>query len=132
MTQPGKYIFAQLITSFALSFLNLGGGIHGSRNLACEMLIAIDEPLYRNVYNESITKTSAMAEEYIKRINQIYQRYLYLAQVNDHSLRHIYTRTHIYIFILYFFLVKSGQRFSCQWKWSKWEIWSNLFSTSGG
>ena len=56
-----------------VSFLSIGGG-HENRNLACEMLIAIDEPLYRTVYKENITKTTDMAEDYIRRINKIYQK----------------------------------------------------------
>ena len=73
MTKPYKHIFAQLVISWILSYLSLGGG-YGNRNLACEMLIAIDEPLFRAIYNESITKTTAIVEDYIQDINKIYQR----------------------------------------------------------
>ena len=68
-----KHIFVQSIVSFMVSFLSIGGG-HENRNLACEMLIAIDEPLYRTIYKENITKTTDMAEDYIRRINRIYQK----------------------------------------------------------
>ena len=74
MRRPDKYIFVQSVVLFVLSFLTLGGG-NRPRNLACEMLIAIDEPLYRTIYKENVTKTTEMAEEYIRRINKIYQRY---------------------------------------------------------
>ena len=72
MRGPDKHIFVQLIVLFVLSFLTSGGG--ESRNLACEMLIAIDEPLYRTIYKENVTKTTEMAEDYIRRINKIYQK----------------------------------------------------------
>ena len=68
-----NYIFVQSIVSGILSFSSIGGG-YEDRNLACEMLIAIDEPLYRTVYKENTTKTTDMAEEYIHRINKIYKR----------------------------------------------------------
>ena len=68
-----NHIFVQSIASCILSFLSIGGG-YEDRNLACEMLIAIDEPLYRTVYKENTTKTTDMAEEYIHRINKIYKR----------------------------------------------------------
>ena len=73
MSKPDNYIFVQLIVSLVLSFLTLGGG-YETRNLACEMLIAIDEPLYHTIYKENITKTTEMAEDYIRRINKIYQK----------------------------------------------------------
>ena len=44
------------------------------RSEACDMLIAIDEPLYHTIYKENITKTTEMAEDYIRRINKIYQK----------------------------------------------------------
>ena len=66
-------IFTQLVFSCTLGFLNLGGG-YGSRNLSCDMLIAIDEPLYRAMYNEDVMKTTAVAEEYIRKLNEVYQR----------------------------------------------------------
>ena len=72
MRRPDKHIFVQLIVLFVLSFLTSGGG--EPRNLACEMLIAIDEPLYRTIYKENVTKTNEMAEDYIRRINKIYQK----------------------------------------------------------
>ena len=68
-----KHIFVQSIVLFTLSFLSTGGG-YENRNLACEMLIAIDEPLYRTIYKENTTKTADMAEDYIRRINKIYQK----------------------------------------------------------
>ena len=68
-----NHIFVQSIVSCILSCLSIGGG-YEDRNLACEMLIAIDEPLYRTVYKENTTKTTDMAEEYIHRINKIYKR----------------------------------------------------------
>ena len=73
MTWLDKHIFAQSIVLCTLSFLSLGGGDQ-SRDLACEMLIAIDEPLYHTIYKANNTKTTEIAEEYIRRINKIYQR----------------------------------------------------------
>ena len=73
MVRPDKLIFVQSIVLVVLSFLTLGGG-YKTRNIACEMLIAIDEPLYTTIYKENITKTTEMAEDYIRRINKIYQR----------------------------------------------------------
>ena len=69
-----SHILVQSIVSCILSFSSTGGG-YEDRNLACEMLIAIDEPLYRTVYKENTTKTMDMAEEYIHRINKIYKRW---------------------------------------------------------
>ena len=68
-----KPIFVQSAVLFMVSFLSTGGG-YEDRNLACEMLIAIDEPLYRTVYKQNTTKTTEMAEDYIRRINKIYQK----------------------------------------------------------
>ena len=73
MVRPDKLIFVQSIVLVVLSFLTSGGG-YETRNIACEMLIAIDEPLYQTIYKENITKTTEMAEDYIRRINKIYQR----------------------------------------------------------
>lgn len=73
MVWPDNLIFVQSIVLVVLSFLTLGGG-YETRNIACEMLIAIDEPLYKTIYKENITKTTEMAEDYIRRINKIYQR----------------------------------------------------------
>ena len=73
MRRLDKHTFVQSIVSFMLSFLSIGGG-YEDRNLACEMLIAIDEPLYRTIYKENTTKTTDMAEDYIRRINKIYQK----------------------------------------------------------
>ena len=68
-----KHIFVQSVVSCAVSFLSLGGG-YETRNLACEMLIAIDEPLYHTVYKENTTRTTDMAKEYVLRLNHIYKR----------------------------------------------------------
>lgn len=43
------------------------------RNKACDMLIAIDEPLYKT-YNRDMENLTAMAVDYVQQLNQIYHR----------------------------------------------------------
>ena len=68
-------IFLQVVLSILLGLSYLGSG-HGNRDLACEMLIAFDEPIFSAVLNESVAKATQRAEDYISRINDIYQRFV--------------------------------------------------------
>ena len=68
-------IFLQVVLSTLLGLSYLGGG-HCNRDLACEMLIAFDEPIFRAVLNESVAKATQRAEDYISRINDIYHRFV--------------------------------------------------------
>ena len=66
-------IFLQVVVSTLLGLSYIGGG-HCNRDLACEILIAFDEPIFRAVLNQSVAKATQRAEDYINRINDIYQR----------------------------------------------------------
>ena len=68
-------ICLQLVLSVLLGLSYLGGG-HCNRDLACEMLIAFDEAIFRSVLNSSVAKATQRAEDYINRINDIYQRFV--------------------------------------------------------
>lgn len=43
------------------------------RNEACDMLIAIDEPLYKT-YNQDLKNLTHMVQLYVKQLNEIYHR----------------------------------------------------------
>ena len=43
------------------------------RNEACDMLIAIDEPLYVT-YNRDLRNLTKMVQLYVKQLNEIYHR----------------------------------------------------------
>ena len=45
------------------------------RNEACDMLIAIDEPLYVT-YNRDLRNLTKMVQLYVKQLNEIYHRYV--------------------------------------------------------
>jgi hypothetical protein len=50
-----------------------GGGGRGSRTRACEMLIAIDEPLYSH-YGRSLENVTHLVKDMMDRLNVIYYR----------------------------------------------------------
>ena len=45
----------------------------GRKNMACDMMIAIDEPLYVT-YNRDLKNLTKMVKEYVKQLNNIYHR----------------------------------------------------------
>ena len=51
------------------------GQFNKKRNEACDMLIAIDEPLYVT-YNRDLRNLTKMVQLYVKQLNEIYHRYV--------------------------------------------------------
>ena len=52
------------------------------RNEACDMLIAIDEPLYVT-YDRDLTNLTSMAQLYVKQLNEIYHSTVLMEKYNN-------------------------------------------------
>ena len=69
-----SYFYFVIIVEFLSFFITkLTNGHILKSAQACDMLIAIDERLY-NEYNRNIENVTTMANEMVKRLNNVYQK----------------------------------------------------------
>ena len=62
-------LYVKDVTRQKRSFFGFGS----ERDQACQMLIAIDEPLYAH-YGRNLTHVKGLARDMVKRLNEIYHR----------------------------------------------------------
>ena len=61
----------QFLVNFLLLF---GSSQASSKSQACEMLIAIDEPLYEQYYHRNLETLTKAVKQYVSDLNDIYKR----------------------------------------------------------
>ena len=66
-----SYFYFVIIVEFLSFFITSGHILKSSQ--ACDMLIAIDERLYKE-YNRNLENVTTMANEMVKRLNNVYQK----------------------------------------------------------
>ena len=60
---------------FLVNFLLLfGSSLAESKSQACEMLIAIDEPLYDQYYHRNLETLTKAVKQYVVDLNNIYKK----------------------------------------------------------